>query len=118
MALERLQVLYGNAEVVQAPSGEPQVVNGRIARFEAGVEAVSQLDRELFTNVHLQSTLSLFAAFNQANRPDLYFENLLTLKVNAWLSTNLELVTIYDTNISRELQLKQVLSVGLSFVLI
>ncbi len=118
VALERLQVLYGNAEVVQAPSGKPQVVNGRIARFEAGVEAVSQLDRELFTNVRLQSTLSLFAAFNQANRPDLYFENLLTLKVNSWLSTNLELVTIYDTNISRELQLKQVLSVGLSFVLI
>jgi hypothetical protein len=118
VALERLQVLYGNAEVVEGPGGEARIVNGQIARFEAGAEAVSQLDREIFTNVRLQSTLSLFAAVNQANRPDVYFENLVTLKVNAWLSTNLELVTIYDTNISRELQLKQVLSVGLSFVLI
>jgi hypothetical protein len=40
------------------------------------------------------------------------------MKVNDWLSTNLEFVALYDQNTVDAIQLKEVLSVGVSFALL
>lgn len=103
VAIERLRPVYGNAP------GEP-------VRVQAGLDALAEARRELFEDVLWTSRLSLFQAFNQldSTAPDAVFENLLQLKVNDWLSTNLELVALYDKDTVDEVQFKEVLSIGVS----
>ncbi len=105
--IDRLQPVYGN-EI------------GQTVRVQAGLELLAEAKRELFRNVLLSSRLSLFEAFNQIDSaaPDLVFENLLTLKVNDWLNTNLEFVALYDKDTIDEVQLKEVLSVGIGITLL
>lgn len=86
----------------------------RLGRYEAGVESATEVDRELFERVRLQSSLELFAVFNRADVPDMIWENLLVLEVNSWLSMDIELAMLYDRNISEALQVKEVVSVGAS----
>lgn len=103
--IERLRMLYG--------------VDPREAtRFELGVESHTELDREVFRNVRYTSSLGLFAAFNQPDLPDMLWENLIAMKVNEWLSVNVEFVALYDRDLSSAIQIKEVFSVGISFVLI
>ncbi|MEM1042043.1 MAG: DUF3078 domain-containing protein [Bacteroidota bacterium] len=105
--IERLRPVYGN-ELDES------------VRIEAGLEFLAEAQRELFSNVFLQSRLGLFQAFNQVGdeAPDLTFENLLTLKVNDWLNTNLEFVALYDRDTIDEIQLKEVLSIGVAITLL
>lgn len=91
---------------------------GENVRFQLGVESKSQVDKEIFTNVKLSSALGLFAAFNQEELPDILWENLIVMQVNKWLSADFEVVTLYDRDISDDLQLKEALSVGISIVFI
>jgi hypothetical protein len=105
--IDRLRPVYGNAL-------------DESIRVQAGLEFLAEVQKDLFENVNLQSRLSLFQAFNQldSSAPDLVFENILQLKVNDWLNTNLELVTLYDKDTIDEIQLKEVLSIGVSIRLL
>ena len=107
VAIERLRPVYGN-DLDEA------------VRVQAGLDAALKLTREIFPNVLLKSRLGAFQAFNQIGdeAPDIVFENTLAMKVNAFLTVNLDTTTLYDRDVSADLQLKEVLSVGLSFVLI
>jgi len=87
-------------------------------RFEIGLEAFTDFDKEIFKNVFLKSTLGLFAAFNQPESPDLLWENVLNMKVNSWLQVNLEWSALYDTDMNSRVQLKEVFSVGISYHII
>lgn len=87
-------------------------------RWEIGLEARTELDVEVIENTRFRSTLGLFKSFGAAELPDLLWENLLTVRANRWLTTNLELVLLYDEDVSRQLQVKQVLSLGVSFTLL
>jgi len=103
--IERLRTLYGL---------EPD----QAMRFEVGVESRTELDRELFKNVRLKSRLGLFAAFNKPELPDMLWENLLEMQVNSWLGTSLEVVALYDRDVSSEVQLKKVFSLGITIKLL
>lgn len=103
VVIERLRPLYGVR--VDQP-----------VRFEAGLEARTEVDKEVLENVRLQSTLGLFASFNQPNHPDVLWENLVTMQVNSYLSVTFEFVTLFDRDISTQAQFKEVLSLGVSFV--
>ena len=77
------------------------------------MESRTEVDREVFENVRLRSSLNLFASFNQTftetRLPDVLWENLITMEVNAWLGVDFEFVTLYDRDLSQRLQLKEVL---------
>ena len=106
VSIRRLRPLYGLALNDQA-------------RIEAGLASTTAFDRALFENVRLKSTLGLFAAFNETGQlPDATFENILAMQVNDWLGVDFELTTLYDRDISDEIQLKEILSVGVTFVFI
>ncbi len=105
VTIERLRVLYGV---------DPEDA----VRFEVGLESFTEVDKEVFENVLYKSKLSLFASFNQLKKPDALWENLITMKVNRWLNVSFEFVTLYDLDITSEVQLKEVLSVGVSFSLL
>lgn len=102
--VERLRPIYN-------PDGE------RI-RPEVGVESRTEFDREVAENVRLKSSLALFTAFNDPEVPDALWENVATMKVNSWLSVDFEFVTLFDRDVSDAAQIKEVLSLGVSFVFI
>lgn len=83
-------------------------------RYEAGVESTTELDREFFEDVHVQSSLRLFAAFNREDVPDMLWENLVSLKFNEWLSLDFELATLYDGDVTQALQVREAISLGAS----
>lgn len=103
--IPRFRSLYG------VPEHGPGLV-------EVGVESRTQLEREIFENVHLKSSLGLFAAFNNPDMPDLMWENLIAMKVNSWLSVNLQVDALYDRDISEVLQMKEVFTLGISYAFI
>ena len=87
-------------------------------RFELGVDSYTEFDREVFENVQVTSTLGLFAAFNKANVPDMLWESSVAMEVNTWLGVNLDFVALYDRDISRRIQFKEVFSLGISISMI
>lgn len=103
--IEKLRMLYG------VNSSDP-------VRFQLGVESFTEVDKEVVENVLLKSSLGLFAAFNQEELPDMLWENVLVMKVNKWLSADLEFVALFDRDLSDRIQLKEAVSIGFSFVII
>lgn len=107
VVVERLQPVHGNAP-------------GQALRLEAGLDAEAALERTLTQGVRLRSRLAAFQAFTQVAQeaPDLVWENLLALRVNGVLSVNLETIALYDRDVSARVQLREVLSVGLTMTLL
>lgn len=103
--IERLRELY-NMEIDDK------------VRVEFGLEAYTELEKELAKNIHLKSTLGLFAAFNQPEHPDLLWENLLTMKVNSWLQFNVEWAVLRDKDVSDRFQFKEVFTVGIVYAIL
>ncbi|WP_022834843.1 DUF3078 domain-containing protein [Salisaeta longa] len=88
-------------------------------RFEAGAEVSSKLQYGITSNIRYNSALDLFFAFNQSDTPpDMSWEHTLKLTVNDWMHTNVLFVALFDRDTSRALQLKQRLSVAVSFDII
>lgn len=84
-------------------------------RFEVGLESRTKLDREVFENVHLKSSLGLFAAFNKPDLPDLLWENEIAMRVNKWIGVRVEFKALYDRDVTSQVQLKEALSLGVSY---
>ena len=84
-------------------------------RVEIGLEAYTEFEKEIFTNVNLKSMLGLFAAFNKPESPDLLWENMLAMKVNSWLQFNVEWSVLRDDDVSKRFQFKEVFSVGIVY---
>ncbi|MFN3596226.1 MAG: DUF3078 domain-containing protein [Rubricoccaceae bacterium] len=107
VAVERLRPVHGNAP-------------GQLVRLEAGLDAEAALDRRIAQGVRLRSRLAAFQAFTQVAQaaPDLVWENTLALRVNGLLSVNLDTVALYDRDVSARVQLREVLSVGLTMTLL
>jgi len=103
--IEKLRMLYG------VNQSDP-------VRFQLGVESFTEVDKEVLENVLLKSSLGLFAAFNQEELPDMLWENILVMRVNKWLSADLEFVALFDRDLSDRIQLKEAVSIGFSFVII
>ncbi len=95
-----------------------KVQRDRSVRSELGLSALIKVDRDLFTNVHLDHTVRLFASFNQPQKPDLLSETLIKMTVNRWLHVNLEYVAKLDRDVAKSVQMKELISLGVSFVLI
>lgn len=87
----------------------------QLARVEAGAEIAATVDRQLAENVRYQSSATVFYAAGQIEEPpDALWENYITMRINSWLTTNLEFVALFDDNTSSAIQLKEVLSVGVT----
>jgi hypothetical protein len=101
-----LRVLYGVAE-------------DKPVRFEAGAELASAFDKRITDNIRYRSQLNVFFSFNQTEEPpDARWNNTINLKVNDWLSTDLQFVALFDEDITDAIQLKETISVGVSFTLL
>jgi hypothetical protein len=90
-----------------------------LVRVEAGAELASSYDRSLTENIRYRSDLNVFFSFNQTeDPPDARWDNTINMKINDWLSTDLRFVALFDKDITNAIQLKETISVGVSFTLI
>ena len=92
---------------------------GEKFRFEPGYSAALNFDKNIFSNVRLISTVETFSNLQESIKStDITFSNELIGKINDFLNTSLQFVVIYDDDFSKKAQIKQVLSVGVSFSLL
>ena len=103
---ESLSTLYGLDE-------------GDTFRNEAGLTFAIAYDRNLATNLSVSSSVETFTNLNRTvSSTDVIVNNQFTGKINDFMNASLRLDFIYDDDYSKELQVAQVLSVGVSFILI
>lgn len=89
---------------------------GEKFRFEPGYSLALSYEREVFSNVRLISSVETFTNLQRHfDNTDVNFSNELIGRINDVMNMSLQFVVIYDSDFSRELQIKQVLSAGLSY---
>ena len=87
-------------------------------RNEAGFILGSSLKVDLATNISLASSITTFTTFGKAiSSTDVYFSNKLTGQINNFMNASLSLDLVYNDDFSSEIQVAQVLSLGISFAL-
>lgn len=92
---------------------------GQNFRNEAGLTLAAGYDMRLATNLRLSSGIETFTAMNKSIRStDVMFTNQFTGRINNYMNASLRLDFVYDDDFSTELQIAQVLSIGISFSLI
>ena len=101
--------------------------DGKNSRFELGAKLIAKLSIPIVENVSFDSKLELFSDYlKNPQNIDVDWQNLITLKVNSWLSTNITAHLIYDDDImitdkdgntGPRTQFKEVLSIGISYKL-
>lgn len=88
------------------------------SRVEAGLTAITKYNRNLMENINWKSQLNVFMSLKAPSKPEAEWapvtrwDNILSMKVNKFINVNFELSTLYDTNISNDLQLRELLAVG------
>lgn len=90
----------------------------QIVRIEGGIGLSSTVERNIAEDIVYRSQFDSFIGLNKrGSLPDFTWENYLNLKVNEWLSANIEFAAIFNENTIRAVQLKEKLSVGLDLEL-
>ena len=87
-------------------------------KVEPGITSVTNLKRQFNEDVIFTSKIDIFSDLEAFNRIDMTWENNLTLKVAKYINVSLDLVLFYDRDITRKLQIKQVLAVGFTYALL
>ncbi|SHF02092.1 Protein of unknown function [Fodinibius roseus] len=92
---------------------------GEQFRFEPGYSTAMFFERELFSNVRLISSVETFTNLQRnISSTDVHFSNELVGKINNFMNMSFQYVTIYDDDYSKKVQVKQVLSAGISVTIL
>lgn len=88
---------------------------GKKSKNELGAFLSAEMNRDIMTNVTFKSRLDAFA--NYKHKPgniDIFWTNVLAMKVNKFLSANIAVDLLYDDDAIGRLQLRQLLGIGFS----
>lgn len=103
---ESLSTLYG-------------LPDGDTFRNEAGLTLAAVFNMTIADNLSWSSSVESFTNLNKAvSSTDVYFLNEITGRINNFMNASLRLDLVFDDDFSKELQVAQVLSLGVSFILI
>jgi len=88
-------------------------------RFEPGYSTGLFFEKTLFSNIKLVSSAETFTNLQKSiASTDVHFSNELVGKINDFMNMSFQFVMIYDDDYSKKVQVKQVLSAGLSVTLL
>ncbi|MES1220851.1 MAG: DUF3078 domain-containing protein [Bacteroidota bacterium] len=91
------------------------VVPGEKSRNELGAFLSAKFNKEIAKNIVYTSRLDLFSNYkSNPQNVDLYFTNVLAMKVNKLISANITLDLLYDDDAIKHLQVRELLGVGLT----
>jgi hypothetical protein len=86
---------------------------------EAGFNLAAAYSMNLADNLSWSSSVETFTNFDKAvSSTDVFFLNEVTGKINSFMNASLRLDLVFDDDFSEEIQVAQVLSLGVSFILI
>ena len=97
---------------------DPKTADIEKTRIWGGLESVSMLKWEFAENMAFISRLELFAPFDAIDRVVLRSDNFLTAKVNEYVNVGINAQFVNDVNVSPYTQVKQTLSLGVSYTLL
>jgi hypothetical protein len=87
-------------------------------RSEAGLTLASDLNAPIAENLSFSTSINTFTSFNKSlSSTDVIISNAFVGKINSFMNATLNLDFIYDDDFSDEIQVAQVLSLGVSFTL-
>lgn len=109
-----------------ADAGAFGVTPGDKVKNEFGATFKAELNKDIVKNVNLLTKLQLFSSYtDKPQNIDVDWQLLLSMKINEWLSANINLHMIYDDDIKGiddsgkeigpQVQFKEVFGVGLSY---
>jgi hypothetical protein len=96
---------------------------GKSTRFEAGAYISAIFKKDILKNVNLRSRLDLYSNYlSNPQNVDIFWTNVITMKVNKWLGVTYNFDLIYDDDVrlfgensdAPRTQIKSLLSVGLT----
>ncbi len=83
-------------------------------KVEFGISSKLKLKKEIVKNVLLDSQLDFFLSIaGEIKNPDVRWNNKFDMKINSWLRINFEFELFYDDDIMKDLQLREVMSLGI-----
>ena len=88
------------------------------SKVDGGLESVTEVNWKIAENILFTSKLELFDAFKHLDQVIVRNDNMLTMKINKYLVTTVEVQLINERQISPKTQIKQTLSLGFSYTLI
>ncbi len=89
---------------------------GETFRNEAGMSLLIGYERRIMENIFYSGYVETFTNVNRAlSETDMIFVNEIAGQINRYISANVEFVLAYDSDIIEELQVKQIISLGLSY---
>ena len=126
IATEAVGFLYHHAESFKSRLGlalretfanlyDTIYTDGQKTKIEGGFESVSELALELDKNIFFKSKLELFAPIKTLDVITVYWDNLLAMKVSKYIVTNLGVQIINNRVVTPKTQIKEALSVGLTY---
>jgi hypothetical protein len=96
-------------------SDDPGTEKIEKVRIEPGIESVSDLATKLSEQIIFTSKLELFSNVKRLNEIDVRWDNIFLAKVSTYIDVNFNIKVFYDKDISKKRQLKQALSLGLTY---
>ncbi len=91
------------------------VDTGKKSRNELGAFLSAEFNKEVMTNVTYKSRFDAFSNYKEKpGNIDIFWTNILAMKVNKFLSANIALDFLYDDDAIGRLQLRQLLGIGFS----
>jgi Protein of unknown function (DUF3078) len=85
---------------------------------ELGSFATAKYSKKISSWALYTGRLDLFSNYKRnPENVDLFFTNLVTMKFNKWLATNISVDMVYDDDVLQETQLKEILGIGLTLKL-
>ena len=92
---------------------------GDNVRNEAGINLGASYQQNISSTIVLSSTAETFTNLNKSlSSTDLFFSNEFIGTLNRFINTSLRFDLVYDDDFSSELQVRQSITVGISFILI
>jgi hypothetical protein len=97
---------------------DPATAEIEKSRVNGGGESVTDVAWTFAENMRFTSKLELFLPFSDTHLLTVRSDNAISAKVNKYVTTNLTLTLISDPKVSPYTQMKQVLSLGLSYTIL
>jgi hypothetical protein len=92
--------------------------DGESFSIEPGITLGSTFNAAIAENMQLSSSINTFTSFNKPLKStDIWFSNKIVATINRYMNTSFSLDFVYNDDFSDEIQVAQVLSVGVSFTL-
>lgn len=85
---------------------------------ELGAFSTAKYTKKINFWAYYTGRLDLFSNYKrEPQNVDVFFTNLLTLKFNKWLATNVSVDVVYDDDVLKKTQLKEILGIGMTLKL-